>query len=173
MRNRFAIVLILPFLSISLALKSQDYRPESKIPRNSIFVIGGAPAFYAGLSYERLLLESGKFRFFPRAGLGLNIFKPSLGKEFSFHAGITALYGKKHNLEAGIGTIHYLLSQTNMNGETDYIKYKFGLYGIIGYRYYLKKSPLAFKFGITPVFFANPDKWVFFPLVEIGIGFRI
>lgn len=173
MNKQFARILILPLLSISLVLRSQHPLFEKKIQKNQFFAIAGAPAFYTGLSYERLIFKSENLKILPRAGLGLNIFKPSLGKEFSLHLGVTALYGNNHNIEAGFGTVHYLLNQRDIIRETDFVQYKFGLYGLIAYRYYLKKSPFAFKFGIVPVIFANRDRWVSFPLAEIGIGFRL
>jgi len=71
-----------------------------------------------------------------------------------------------------LGTIHYLLNQTEIAGYSHSVEYKFGIYGIVGYRYNFAKNPLSFKIAITPVFFANSDKWVFFPLAEIGTGLR-
>jgi len=163
---------IIPLLLLSIIANSQVQNPESKIKKSQFYLLAGAPSIYAGFSYEYLVLDSKRFKLLPRAGFGLNIFKPSLGKEYDFHIGITGLYGNHHNLETGFGTIHYLLNQTNIKNNTKSIDYKFGLYGLIGYRYFFPNNPLSLKIAITPVVFANPDKWVFFPLAEIGVGLR-
>jgi len=164
--------LIVPFLLLSVLANSQSFKSGKAIKQNQIFILAGAPAIYAGCSYEYLVFNSHKVKVLPRAGLGLNIFKPSFGKEFDFHLGVTGLYGNNHNLEVGLGTIHYLLNQTEIAGYSHSVEYKFGIYGIVGYRYNFAKNPLSFKIAITPVFFANSDKWVFFPLAEIGTGLR-
>lgn len=173
MIKQFGTFLVLIILYRDSVVNAQDLKSYGPGEKNHFFLLAGAPAIYSGISYERLVFDTGKIEILPRIGFGLNIFKPSLGKEFDFHLGITASYGNYHNLETGIGTIHYLLNQTDIVTETNYKDYKFGIYGLIGYRYYFKRNPLAFKIGFTPLLFANSDKWVFFPLAEIGIGFRL
>jgi len=165
--------LVLIILFLASVVNAQDPKSYGTSEKNQFFLLAGAPAIYSGISYERLVFDIGKIEILPRIGFGLNIFKPSLGKEFDFHLGLTAIYGNNHNLETGIGSIHYLLNQTDIVHETNYVDYKFGIYGLIGYRYYFKRNPFAFKIGFTPVFFANSDKWVFFPFAEIGIGCRL
>jgi len=164
--------IIVPFLLLSVLANSQNLKSGKATKQNHIFILAGAPAIYAGASYEYLVFNSHKVKVLPRAGFGLNIFKPSFGKEFDFHLGVTGLYGNNHNLEAGIGTIHYLINQTEIENNSYSIEYKFGIYGILGYRYNFVKNPISLKIAITPVLFANSDKWVFFPLAEIGAGLR-
>jgi hypothetical protein len=165
---------IISVLILSGSLIAQPARTYNSSGKNNIFISFGAPAMYSGLSYERLVFQKGSFQILPRAGLGINIFKPSLGKEFDMHTGITALYGKKlSKLELGLGLIHYFMQQYNMESEQNYHKYKPILYGVIGYRYDFKKNPVSFKFGISPVIFLNDDNNVLFPLIDLGIGLRI
>jgi len=165
-------ILIVTFLFSPLLADSQTLKPEKNTKKNQIFVLAGAPAIYAGFSYEYLVFNSHKIKILPRTGLGLNIFKPSFGKEFNFHLGISGLYGNRHNLETGFGTIHYLLNQTEIENSSVSVSYKLGIYGILGYRYIFANNPVSLKIAVTPVFFANSDRWVFFPLAEIGAGIR-
>ena len=126
------------------------------------------------MSYERLVFQDENFKILPRAGFGINIFKPSLGKEFNMLTGITALYGKKPGkLELGLGLIHYFMQQYNLESDQNYHKYKPVFYGVIGYRYDFKKNPVFFKFGVSPILVLNKDNKVFFPLIDLGIGLRI
>jgi hypothetical protein len=159
---------------LSGSLIAQAGLPHNPARKNNIFISFGAPAIYAGLSYEHLVFQDENFEILPRAGLGINIFKPSLGREFDLHTGITALYGKKlSKLELGLGLIHYFMQQYNLESEQNYHKYKPILYGVIGYRYDFKKSPVSLKLGISPVLFLNSDNKVFFPMIDLGMGIRI
>jgi hypothetical protein len=104
------ITTIISILILSGSLIAQPRRADNSAGKNNIFLSFGVPAIYAGLSYERLLFQKGSFQILPRAGLGINILKPSLGKEFDMHTGITALYGKKSGkLEVGLGIMHYFM----------------------------------------------------------------
>lgn len=168
----FIILSTIFFIRIS-EIKAQEPSPGISEKKNQFFLLAGAPAIYSGLSYERILLIKNKFTILPRAGFGLNIFRPSLGKEFDFHLGITGLYGRYHNLEIGFGTIHYLVNQSDISDMTHYYAYKFMIYGLAGYRYNFKRYPLSVKFGLTPVVISNFGRWVVFPFIETGLGFRI
>jgi hypothetical protein len=57
--------------------------------------------------------------------------------------------------------------------EKNKLKYKLILYGLIGYRFEFKNNPTTIKIGITPVLVFNKDNKVFFPLAELGFGFRL
>jgi len=110
----------------------------------------------------------------PRIGIGMNIFKPSLGHECNFHTGVTILYGnRRHFAETGTGIIHYFLQQYHFRTETDHTIWKPVYYGLAGYRFGFTKKPLALKIAITPIFIPNSDNWIIFPLAEIGIAYRI
>lgn len=158
-------------LIISLPALSEAPSPECDEGRkHSLFLLAGAPAIYAGVSYEFLAQESGRIKLLPRGGAGLNIFRPSLGKEFDLHAGITFLYGHPHAFEAGMGTLHYFLHQSETADGVSKTQYRFGIYWLAGYRYSFNKAPLSLKVAVTPVLFFNPDRPVLFPLAEIGAG---
>jgi hypothetical protein len=75
----------------SIIANTHVQNSEYKIKKNQLYILAGAPSIYAGFSYEYLVHDSKRFKLHPRAGFGLNIFKPSLGKEFDFHLGITEL----------------------------------------------------------------------------------
>jgi hypothetical protein len=168
------ITTILSILFLSGSLIAQPARSYSSSGKNNIFISIGAPAIYSGLSYERLVFQKGSFRILSRTGLGINIFKPSLGREFNMHTGISALYGKKSDkLEVGLGIIHYFMQQYDLEKEHNYHKYKPVLYGVIGYRHDFKKNPVSLKLGVAPILVLNKDNNVFFPLIDLGIGLRI
>jgi hypothetical protein len=168
------ITTIISILILSGSLIAQPARTYDSSGKNNIFISFGVPALYSGLSYERLVFHKGSIRILLRTGLGINIFKPSLGREFNIHTGVSALYGKKSGkLEVGLGIIHYFMQQYNLISEQSYHKYKPSLYGVIGYRYDFKKNPVSLKLGVAPILVLNKDNNVFFPLIDIGIGLRI
>ena len=135
------VTTIVILLILSGSLIAQPGRADNSARKNNILLSFGAPAIYAGLSYERLVFQNENFEILPRAGFGINIFKPSLGKEFNLHTGITVLYGKKSGkLEAGAGLIHYFMQQYDLESEQNSLKYKPVIYGVIGYRYDFQKS---------------------------------
>lgn len=77
-----------------------------------------------GFSYEHLVYQKNNFQILPRAGFGLNIFKPSMGHEFDIHTGIAILYGKNGGkMELGFGLIHYLFQEYDLNSESNKLQY--------------------------------------------------
>ncbi len=164
------LLAIICFNSIS----AQKIESANNAKKHNIQISVGAPAMYCGLTYEYLIRHVNKISILPRTGVGLNIFKPSFGKEFNIHTGITTLYGNKPGkLEFGLGLIHYFAENYDLEMEKNKLKYKPILYGLIGYRYEFKNNPVTLKFGITPIVVFNKDKEVFFPLAELGFGFRL
>lgn len=173
MNKQFIIIFGLTIFVTSSAVKGQDLRLKDKSDKNHFFLLAGAHSIYSGLSYERLILKRRKIEILPRIGFGLNFFKPSIGKEFNLHFGITSLYGGNHKIETGIGIINYLLYQEDIAKHENYYDYRLAFYGSVGYRYYFKNNPITIKLGFTPVIILNKDLLVFFPLAEIGIGIRL
>jgi hypothetical protein len=151
-------------------LRSQDSIPVLKRPKNQVYVSAGAPAIFAGFTYERLVYESGKLGIYPRAGIGLNIFRPSFGKEFDIHTGVTFLYGNKSDIETGLGLIHYFMNQTDITNGASHPQYKLGFYSLTGCRYRFTKIPLSIKIAFVPLCFLNKDRITIFPMAEIGAG---
>ena len=167
----------IPFIFIFIILFTSLFSQVNKdtlTSKKHFFINTGAPSMYTGISYERLVYCKNKFDLLPRIGMGFNIFKPSLGKEFNFQTGITTLYGGiRHKAERGLGVIHYFVNQYDFEREKNGYQYNAILYGLIGYRFSFKKNPLSLKLAFTPIFVINSDIWTFFPLAEFGIGFRI
>lgn len=172
MRTIFtAIFLVLICFS---SINAQNIDSNSAEKKHNIQISFGAPAMYCGLTYEYMISHKNKITILPRTGVGLNIFKLSLGNEFDIHTGITVLHGNKSSkLELGLGLIHYFMENYNLEIEKNKLKYKPILYGLIGYRYEFKNNPTTIKFGITPVVVFNKNKKVFFPLAELGFGFKL
>jgi hypothetical protein len=75
---------------------AQNGQPDSLKSKNYVYLSVGAPVLFCGFSYERLIYQKRIIQILPRAGFGLNIFRPSLGHEFDFHTGMTVLFGKKN-----------------------------------------------------------------------------
>jgi len=162
------------FACVYCNAKSQDTITHKSFYKNQLFLSIGAPSIYTGISFERLVINKSNLKILPRVGLGFNIFRPSLGKEYDIHTGLTILYGKNiHFIETGCGLIHYLINQYDYAKEDNYIHYKSIAYCLLGYRLNFSGNSLAMKIAITPIFVMNKDKWTFFPLAEIGIGYRI
>lgn len=157
------------------------YSINAQNPGNNIFerkhhiqITFGAPAMYCGLNYEYSLSPINKITLLPRTGVGFNIFNPSFGNEFNIHTGITMLFGNKPGKpEFGLGFIHYFMENYDFESEKNNLKYKPILYGLIAYRYEFENNPVSLKFGITPIVVFNQDRKVFFPLAELGFGFRV
>lgn len=169
MRN-ILITAILTIICLN-ALSAQNTDSTLVERKHNIHISVGAPAMFIGLSYEYMYSHVNKITILPRTGVGFNIFKPSIGNEFDIHTGITILYGNKPSkLELGLGFVHYFME--NYDFETEKNK-KPILYGLIGYRYEFKNSPMTLKLGITPILVFNKDKKVFFPLAELGFGVRL
>ncbi len=164
--------LIIFSLLLNMNMFSQTSK-DSVTDKNHIYLSVGAPSMYAGISYERQIYQKGKLSFMTDLGLGFNIFNPSFGKEFNIQTGVTTLIGNSnHKAEFGLGFIHYFLNQTDIVTDLNFYSYKPILYGLVGYRYQFEHIPIGLKIGITPIFVLNKDKLTFFPLAEIGIGYR-
>jgi len=164
--------LIIFCLLLNMNMFSQTLK-DSVTDKNHIYLSVGAPSIYAGISYERQIFQKGKLILMSDLGLGLNIFNPSFGKEFNIQTGVTTLFGNgKHKAEFGLGLIHYFLNQSDLVTELNFYSYKPILYGLVGYRYQFENIPFGLKIGITPIFVLNKDKLTFFPLAEIGVGYR-
>jgi hypothetical protein len=172
MRNVF-IFTFLAIISLN-SISAQNTDTVFMERKHNIHFSVGAPAMYCGLTYEYMFRHLNKITILTRTGVGLNIFKPSIGKEFDIHTGITVLYGNKPSkLELGLGLIHYFMENYDFEMEKNKLKYKLILYGLIGYRFEFKNNPTTIKIGITPVLVFNKDNKVFFPLAELGFGFRL
>jgi hypothetical protein len=169
-------ILLITLLLISISINkifAQDIKNNLDEEKHTVLMSVGAPVMYLGLTYEYKAAQINKIKILPRTGIGFNIFQPSLGSDFTIHAGIGILYGNKTSkLEIGLGLINYFTESYDFINEKNTLKYKAILYEIIAFRYELKKNPLMFKIGITPILIFNKDKNVFIPLAEIGIGYR-
>jgi hypothetical protein len=167
------ICLLLSYLLIC-TVNAQNSKIDTISQSNYIYLSFGAPAIYCGISYEHIIYQKNKVQILPRAGIGFNFLKPSLGNEFDLHTGITLLYGKKAGkMEMSMGFIHYFVGNYDLEIEKNTFNYKPILYGVIGYRYEFKNIPIILKFGITPVLVFNKDRKVFFPLAEFGFGYKL
>jgi len=151
---------------------AQESEQKMALPHN-IYAAFGAPSFYASLNYEIKVLEKSGFAILPRIGVGFNFFQPSVGDEWNLNTGVTGLYGEKRSkIEASLGVVHQLYPSYSYGQEKDITKYKPIIYSGLGYRFQPEKG-IIFKFLITPTFTINPDKWVFFPYAEIGLGYAL
>ena len=169
--KQYLITIITVLLTSSLGLKAQ----QDTVKREKyLYLSAGAPTIYAGMSYEHQMYQFKNILILPRVGFGMNIFKPSFGKEYNFHTGITTLTGnQKHKLEVGIGLIHYLMQQFDFDNDKNTIKYKPIIYSLLGYRYNMINKPISLKIAFTPIIALNKDTNTFFPLIDIGIGMKI
>lgn len=167
-------IIALLFLFFGSSLNARNICSDTISNESYVYLSVGAPAMYGGFSYEHLVYQKNNIQILPRAGFGLNLLKPSLGREFNLHTGITILNGKNEGkVELGFGIIHYLFQEYDFNSESNKLQYRPILYGIIGYRYTFNKRPVSLKFGIAPILELNKDSKVFFPLIDFGIGIKL
>lgn len=146
-----------------------DQKPSRQ---QAIYAAFGSPSLYSSVNYEISVFERSNYTLLPRVGIGFNIFQPSVGKEWNLNSGITGLYGKKKSkIEATLGWVHQLYPSYSYEQGKDVTKYKRIIYTGVGYRYQPQKKGIMFKFLITPTITLNPDKWEFFPLAELGLGY--
>jgi hypothetical protein len=163
-------ICLLSFLHVAFG---QEIEQERQF-QHHIYAAFGSPSLYASVNYELNLVEKSDFTLLPRLGVGFNLFQPSTGKEWNVNTGITGLYGKKGSkMEASLGWVHQVYPSYGYEQEKDIAKYKGVVYTGLGYRYQPKTHGFMFKFLITPTFTINSGQWVFFPYVEIGLGYTI
>ncbi|QNR25164.1 hypothetical protein [Croceimicrobium hydrocarbonivorans] len=152
------------FFFLSQLLPAQT-APREKLKKNSIYLefLGSAPLLY-NLSYDRLWTSEGKLRFSTAIGLQY-IFDTeidgALKSDFSISPQVNLLYGKKHNLEIGIGAALPF-------GPNDIV---FPLR--IGYRFQKSEGGFFFKAAFTPIYFpgSNSLGMLFLPWAGVAAGY--
>ena len=71
--------------------------------------------------------------------------------------------------ESGLGLIHGLIPVYDFETRENRTTYKPIAYGTLGYRYQAPSGALA-NVLLVPVWHLNSDGAVFFPLIQVGLG---
>lgn len=149
-REKTLIILIL--LSLSNVIISQNSEKDT-IKKNLLFVEVGGAGGYGSVNYEYLVKKINKLKFSAKIGLStyhLNDYTNKFNPEIIIPIGINAYYGKKHNIDVGLGqTITSIVYADNKKYQPKR-RTQLNTNLFIGYRYQGEKGFL-FKIGYAPI----------------------
>jgi hypothetical protein len=149
MRN-YLFVLFILFCFISKA-----ERDSTNIAKNSISLdilgIGG----YGSINYERMIYNfDNNLKIISRIGLtsyNLTDFTTKFNPDIIIPISISVVYGKKHNLEVGVGQVISNVVKVSQESYEPIRETNFHANFTLGYRYQKSKGGFIYKIHYTPL----------------------
>ena len=141
------------------------------LARNSLLAGFGGSGIYTSIMYERSIIQTGRFQFGAKGGVGFSPLKLSFPREWNFPVGIFLIYGENnHHPDLSLNVASLFIQQYDLETGVTFGEYNALFIPTLAYRFQKPTGGVTLKFGLSPVFYFNSVRTSIVPWFELGAG---